>query len=143
MRIVTWNCCRGSLSNKVPFLDSLAADIAVVQECAKPEVECDTRVWFGDNPGQGIAVLASNGYQIRALPTEADVPKFVFPLEVIGPVRFLLLVVWSKGKQKYRYVMGIVKAVGIYTLFGPGVQILTPLHRFDAALCRKQDLESR
>jgi hypothetical protein len=59
-------------------------------------------------------VLASNGYQIRALPTEADVPKFVFPLEVIGPVNFLLLVVWSKRKQKYRYVMGIVKAIRIY-----------------------------
>jgi hypothetical protein len=88
--------------------------IAVVQECARPEVECDTRVWFGDNPGQSIAVLASNGYQIRALPTDADVPKFVFPLEVIGPVNFLLLVVWSKRKQKYRYVMGIMKAIRIY-----------------------------
>jgi hypothetical protein len=114
MRLVTWNCCLGSFSNKVPLLDSLAADIAVVQECARPEIECETRLWFGDNPRQGIAVLASNGYQIRALPTEVDVPKFVFPLEVIGPVNFLLLVVWSKGKQKYRYVMGIVKAIRIY-----------------------------
>lgn len=29
--------------------------------------------------------------------------------------------------------------IGNYTLFGPGVQILTPLHPFDAALRRKQE----
>ena len=29
--------------------------------------------------------------------------------------------------------------IGDYTLFGPGVQILTPLHPFDAALRRKQE----
>jgi hypothetical protein len=81
-------------------VDSLAADIAVFQECARPEVECETRVWFGDNPRQGITVLASNGYQIRALPTEADVPKFVFPLEVIGPVDFLLLSGLVEGEAK-------------------------------------------
>jgi exodeoxyribonuclease III len=44
----------------------------------------------------------------------ADVPKFVFPVEVIGPETFLLLVVWSKGNQTFRYVMGVVKAIEAY-----------------------------
>lgn len=57
---------------------------------------------------------ASSGYRLRALPAITDVPKFVFPVEVTGPQSFTLLAVWSKGKQRYRYVMGIVKAVQAY-----------------------------
>ena len=74
----------------------------------------DKCLWFGDNPRQGIAVRTSNQYRIRALPTAADVPKFVFPVEVVGPEHFTLLAVWSKGGQKYRYVMGVVKAIQTY-----------------------------
>lgn len=114
MRLVTWNCCRGAYSKKVHLLDPLAPDIAVIQECAKPLVESETCLWFGDNPRQGIAVRSSAGYHLRALPTADNVPKFVFPVEVVGPEKFLLLVVWSKGKQPFRYVMGVVKAVEAY-----------------------------
>ena len=114
MRLVTWNCCRGAFSTKVPLLDSFEADIAVIQECARPIAMSDKCLWFGDNPRQGIAVRTSNQYRIRALPTAADVPKFVFPVEVVGPEHFTLLAVWSKGGQKYRYVMGVVKAIQTY-----------------------------
>lgn len=114
MRLVTWNCCRGAYSKKVPLLDSLAVDIAVIQECARPVAESETCLSFGVNPRQGIAVRTTNQYRIRALPTVANVPKFVFPVEVIGPDSFLLIVVWSKGKQPFRYVMGIVKAIEAY-----------------------------
>lgn len=99
---------------KLPLLESFSADITVVQECSKPAAESDTCLWFGENLRQGIVVQASSGYRLRALPTIADVPKFVFPVEVTGPQSFTLLVVWSKGKQKYRYVMGVVKAVQAY-----------------------------
>lgn len=114
MKLVTWNCCRGAFSKKSPLLDSLAADVWVLQECGKPEIETDTCLWFGDNPKQGIAVKSANGYHLRALPTVEGVPKFVFPVEVTGPEPILLLVVWSKGKQKFRYVMGVVKAMEAY-----------------------------
>jgi hypothetical protein len=124
VRLVTWNCCRGAYSTKTPLLDPLAADIAVFQECARPEIESETCVWFGDNPRQGIAVKASNEYTLRALP-RVDVPKFVFPLEVHGPEVFTLLAVWSKGGQKHRYVMGVVKAVQTYrTLFESAPTVL-------------------
>ncbi len=56
MRLVTWNCCRGAYAKKVPLLDPFEADIAVVQECAKPERESRTCLWFGNNPRQGLAV---------------------------------------------------------------------------------------
>lgn len=114
MRLVTWNCNRGAYAKKVPLLDPLAADIAVIQECAKPTTEMETCLWFGDNPKQGITVVSSNGYRLRALPTLDDVPKFVFPVEVVGRGHFNMLVVWSKGQQKFRYVMGVVKALEMY-----------------------------
>lgn len=115
MRLVTWNCCRGAYSRKAPLIASLAADIAVMQECARPAAESETCLWFGDNPRQGIVVQTSTGYRLRALQPLANVPKFIFPVEVVGPESFTLFVVWSKGKQKYRYVMGIVKAMQAYS----------------------------
>ena len=125
MKLITWNCCRGPYAIKVPLLDKLGADVAVVQECAKPKDESETCVWFGNNLRQGIAVQTSNGYQVRALPRLADVPEFVFPVEIRGPQNFTLLAVWSKGGQKYRYVMGVVKAVQTYrTLFESSPTVL-------------------
>lgn len=52
MRLVTWNCCRGPYARKMPLLDALAPDIAVVQECAKPEFQSPNCLWFGDNPNK-------------------------------------------------------------------------------------------
>jgi exonuclease III len=115
MRLVTWNCCRGSYERKVPLLDSLAADIAVVQECARPESESPTRLWFGDNPRQGLAVQARPPYRLKALPPLNDVPKYVIPISVTGPKRFTLLAVWMLGKpQTYPYVEGTHRAVEMY-----------------------------
>ena len=114
MRLVTWNCCRGAYSTKVPLLDPFAASLVVVQDCARPEVESKQCLWFGEGARQGIAVRASDPYTIRALPRAPDVPKFVFPIQVIGPECFTLLAVWSKGGQQNRYVMGVVRAVQTY-----------------------------
>ena len=57
MILVTWNCCRGPYLRKAALLDSFNADIAVLQECARPSQETQTCLWFGENPNQGISVL--------------------------------------------------------------------------------------
>ena len=114
MKLVTWNCSRGSYAKKGALLDALQADITVLQECAKPATESESMLWFGDNPRQGILVVAASPYTIHALPTLVDIPKFVIPIEVRGPQHFTLFAVWSKGRQKYRYVMGVVKAIEAY-----------------------------
>ena len=80
MRLVTWNCCRGAYSTTGALLDSLAASLVVVQECAKPDVGSEKSLWFGENARQGIAVRASDPYTIQALPRAPDVPKFVIPI---------------------------------------------------------------
>jgi hypothetical protein len=114
VRVVTWNCCRGSFAKNRPLLDSLVPDIAIIQECARPLHESDACLWFGDNPLLGIAVTAVAPYRLRRLPPLDDVPKFVVPIAVSGPVEFTMLAVWSKDKQLFRYVRAVVKAVEMY-----------------------------
>ena len=126
MRLVTWNCSRGAFALKVPFLNSLMPDVAVVQECGRPIVENDQRVWFGDNPRQGLAVQAAGAYRLRPLPTIAEVPPHAVPVEVTGPRSFTLLAVWSKRHAQYPYVEGVVRAVELYhdlLTAGPSVVI--------------------
>lgn len=114
MRLVTWNCCRGPYLKNASLLHPLAPDIAVIQECAKPATQTDQCLWFGDNTRQGIAVLSSGPYRIRALPVRRAVPRYAFPVEVSGPVSFLLIAVWAKGNQDNPYVEGVVRAVNLY-----------------------------
>jgi hypothetical protein len=114
MRLITWNCCRGTYARKAPLLDTLAPDIAVIQECAKPIVESPSCLWFGDNPKQGIAIQASGPYRLHALPVLPDAPKFVIPVSVSGPRDFTMFAVWTLGKQPYRYVEAAAKAVDMY-----------------------------
>jgi hypothetical protein len=114
MRLVTWNCCRGTYLKKSSFLDTLAPDIAVIQECAKPRCQTDQCLWFGHNPHQGIAVFANGPYRIRALPAVPGIPRYAIPVEVAGPTNFLLIAVWSKGGQANPYVEGAVRAIKRY-----------------------------
>jgi len=112
MRLVTWNCCRGTYQKKASLLDALAPDIAVLQECARPATETNQCLWFGANPLQGIAVIAHGQYRIRALPTVPEVPLYSIPVEVTGPTNFLLIAVWTKGPSPY--VKGVIRAVELY-----------------------------
>jgi hypothetical protein len=67
-RLVTWNCSKGAYSKKVPLLEPMVADVAVIQECAKPVVESDRCLWFGDNANQGVLVLATDRKHKRSTP---------------------------------------------------------------------------
>jgi endonuclease/exonuclease/phosphatase family metal-dependent hydrolase len=114
LRIVTWNCCRGPRERKLAMLASLHADIAVVQECPRPDRQSNQSLWFGDNDRQGVAVIASGEYRLRRLKQVLDVPAFAVPVAVTGPASFTLLAVWAKATRPYRYVQGVVRAVDLY-----------------------------
>jgi endonuclease/exonuclease/phosphatase family metal-dependent hydrolase len=92
----------------------MAPDVAVIQECARPAAENDHCLWFGDNPRQGLAVVSSEPYRLRALDQLARIPRYIIPVEVTGPANFLLLAVWSKGSQRHPYVEAVVRAVKRY-----------------------------
>ena len=114
MILVTWNCCRGPYLKKMALLDPLGAHVAVLQECPRPPVESDHCLWFGDNPRQGIAVVAKPPYSLSRLPARRAVPKFIVPVAVSGPRSFTMLAVWSKAGQKHSYVEAVIKAVRLY-----------------------------
>lgn len=129
MRLVTWNCCRGAFARKVPLLGAMAPDLAVIQECAKPAVEDDHCLWFGDNPLQGLAVISSGPYRLRALSPLARIPRYIIPVEVTGPASFLLMAVWSKDGQRHPYVEAVVRAVKRYRhLFAQPVVLMGDLN---------------
>jgi endonuclease/exonuclease/phosphatase family metal-dependent hydrolase len=77
-------------------------------------VESECCLWFGDNPKQGVTVLARAPFRLRRLPVIPGVPKFVVPIQVLGPIHFTLFAVWSKTDQPFRYIRGVVKAVEMY-----------------------------
>ena len=111
MRLTTWNCCAGPLSKKLPALASLRADIAVVPESPFLASVPGRAYWFGENPRRGLAVLARAPYRVEPVRPPAPLPRYVVPLQVVGPVSFLLLAVWAKGDRPHRYVRGVVQAV--------------------------------
>jgi hypothetical protein len=70
-------------------------------------------LWFGNNPRQGIAVIASGAYSIARAEIR-DAPPYAFPVQVIGPTSFLLLAIWSQRNPDFRYVRAVIRAVEVY-----------------------------
>ena len=114
MKLVTWNCCRGALETKLPHLDRLQPDIAVIQEISKPAAERPDCLWFGHRPRQGLAVVAKPPYKISRVAPRPGVADFVIPLAVKGPVDFLLFAVWTLGAQPQPYIRAVSSAMDAY-----------------------------
>lgn len=114
MRVVTWNACKGQFANKVHFLDHLHADVAVIQEIARPSEKTPNVLWFGDNPNQGVAIVTRPPYFARQLPQLENVPRYVVPVEVVGPRPFLLFAVWTLNEPSHPYVRAACKAIDMY-----------------------------
>jgi exonuclease III len=94
LRIVTWNCCRGKFALKTDLLRALAPDVAVVQECARPPEESARLRWVGENPRQGVAVIAGEGWTVEPVAVASDLRKWIVPFRVSGPAEFTLVAVW-------------------------------------------------
>jgi exonuclease III len=121
MKLVTWNCCRGDRASKLAALAKLTPDVAVVQECARFDAPAaGWGVWFGSNPQQGVAVLASNGFQVQALPGTDSASAYA--AKVSGPTAFHLLAVWAQSTPTYaRAVLDALEEHRAFLLEGPSV----------------------
>ncbi len=125
MKLATWNCCRGAFENKVVLIDHLQADVAVIQEVAKPIAESPDVLWFGDNLKIGMAVQVRAPYTIAPLPQLADIPKYVIPVQVSGPVSFILFAVWTMKNEGLPYIRSLSTAIDRYShLFGQGTPVV-------------------
>ena len=121
MKIVSWNC-NGALRKKLEIIDSLKADVLVVQECEDPAQStrayqdwAGNYVWHGDNKNKGIGIFAKasieltplnwNGtFTINGLQSKSPALSWsTQELKLFLPVRindaFNLLGVWTKGKD--------------------------------------------
>jgi exodeoxyribonuclease-3 len=106
MRIVTWNC-NMAFYRKAAALEALKPDIAIIQECAKPEVLAmrgwdvpgpDQFLWMGDNPNKGLGVFAYGDYRLSLPDFSINARlRHILPVEVSGPVPFHLLGIWAQN----------------------------------------------
>ena len=101
-RLVVWNCSQ-ALHSKYERLAALEPDVAIVPECAEPDVirrkspnflfgDCE---WRGTIKHKGLGVFAFKDVRLRL--HHSWEPRFhiFLPLEVTGAAEFNLLAVWA------------------------------------------------
>lgn len=91
---------------KAPALWALRPDIAIIQECAAPDVMAarglrvpgpDRLVWMGNNPNKGLAVWVAPGWRLTLGEPFFPTLSYLLPVHVSGPVSFNLLGVWAQN----------------------------------------------
>ena len=126
MKIVTWNC-NGALRNKLEAVNSLNADILVIQECENPEYSTskykewagDNYLWIGENKNKGIGVFSKNGFSIQPLEWNGEfrlnglhsksklISWVTSDLKLFLPFsinkKYNILAVWTKGQKGERF----------------------------------------
>jgi exonuclease III len=100
MKIVSWNC-NGAFRKKYHFLDSLEADILVIQECEDPtksDVEyrswAQNHLWYGKTKNKGIGIFAKTGIQLEKIEWPDDGLELFLPCRIDN--NFNVLAVWTK-----------------------------------------------
>ena len=102
MRILVWNI-NMAVHKKIALLQQLAPDLAILPECASPEVivaKCPeftfTDVqWVERSRHKGLVVFSFGDVRLTRSPM-FDLRFEVFlPLRVTGPIQFHLLAVWA------------------------------------------------
>lgn len=88
MRLVTWNC-NGALRRKHALLDTLDADILVVQECEDPgQSTAEYRAWAGEHAwigygrNKGIGVFARRGLSVERLDWSSGGYELFLPVRI-------------------------------------------------------------
>ncbi|MGA8676641.1 MAG: endonuclease/exonuclease/phosphatase family protein [Candidatus Acidiferrales bacterium] len=99
MKFATWNCS-GALHKKHQKLLTLDAELMVIQECSKPDIEQLSRSgawscwWVGGNPiKKGLGVLVKAPWVVRK--AEDLTPKWAGNLVIDGPASIELFPVWA------------------------------------------------
>ncbi len=117
VRITAWNC-NGGFQRKLGAVRALAPDILVVPECgdgAMPQSDLwhssPTCVeWVGRIPSKGLGVFSFGEYSFSRAPFYNPKHMLILPIEVSGPMSFLLLAVWTLPDDENSYVRPLVEA---------------------------------
>jgi exonuclease III len=111
MRIVSWNC-NGALRNKLHKLQTLNADLCIIQECEDPLrfVSDDylswamNYLWVGTNKNRGLGVFARSGILLEGVSLDIAPLELFLPCKVNG--NFSLLAVWNRAANSptFQYI---------------------------------------
>jgi len=104
MRLVAWNCAM-AFHHKFEAVVALRPDIAVIGECAAPDIlaakadvgRLGTMVWIGTNHHKGLAVFAQPGYRITLDDAYDPSLEYLAPVRVDGRASFHLLAAWAQN----------------------------------------------
>lgn len=108
LRLLVWNCS-GRLHDKLLDLHDLRPDVAVLPECACPEVllrrvsprALDARdlLWDGTHPSRGLLVATFGAWRAIVNPLHRRGAATTLPVEISGPAELRLLAVWARPPQ--------------------------------------------
>jgi endonuclease/exonuclease/phosphatase family protein len=115
MRLIAWNCNMG-LHKKYKKLLELSPDIAVISECAAPELIAERApefrpnsppIWIGCNRHKGLGVFTFGAFKGKQSSVyQKDFP-FILPICMEGPASFNLLAVWACHHRPNSYKNGL------------------------------------
>ncbi len=112
---------------KADLLRTLAPDVAVVTECARPEVllRHEPRLgasgiaWAGRNPRKGLAVLSFGSWRVEPAAEAARDLGTVLPVRIEGGRGFRLVAAWSSpGPPPLR---SAIEALAPFLATGPAI----------------------
>src|SRR4029079_10853120 len=110
MRLIAWNC-KGAFRRKHAVIAALEPDVLVIPEAARLDTIDDvigcpavrSLEWVGDKPAKGLAVLSYGAYSLRVHDAYEPRHRWILPLEVDGPISFILFAVWTVPHQETGY----------------------------------------
>ncbi len=115
MRIVNWNC-NGAFRKKIHLMNSIDADIYIIQECEDPQQSRDiaykqwarNHLWTGENKNKGLAVFAKESISIQRLCIDSGALKLFLPFIADG---LYFLAVWTKeaNSPTFKYIGQLYK----------------------------------
>jgi hypothetical protein len=105
LRLLVWNCS-GRLHDKLPDLRQLEPDVAVLPECACPEVllrRIDPSIlgardllWEGTHPSRGLAIVTFGAWNASVHLGHRRGAASTLPVCLSGPAALSLIAVWAR-----------------------------------------------
>ena len=128
MKLLTWNCA-GAFRKKTGLLAAFNPDLAIIQECERPEkllfpqdFKPDSMAWFGDSTAaKGVGVFGFSGLGVEVAADVYDPTiRHCVPLRITGAWDFHLIAIWAMPQAKsseWSYVGQICRALESYAAF--------------------------